>query len=407
MEKWALPDKWEWHRIDEVCKVNPRRPRFDRDEDVPTSFVPMAAVNEDKGAITDMEVRPYREVMHGYTYFEEGDVLFAKITPSMENGKSAIAYNLIDGIGFGSTEFHRLRPKEQVISEWVHYYVRQGSFRREAATYFRGSVGQQRVPKEFLSDHPIPVPPLDVQEHLVTQINRFLEEVTVARASHSNIDENIEGLMRSVLGEVFFEPVDANLSKGWKIKSVSEISDKPQYGYTQSASNEPIGPKFLRISDIQDRSVNWNEVPYCECNVKDLAKYRLQKGDLVFARSGATTGKTYLVQDPPEAVFASYLIRLQIQEFALPEYVYWFFQSPYYWQQITPRGAAQPNVNAQVLGSLRLPIPVDESRQRQIVAYLDDIQAKVREMTEIQNSNQKLLERLEQAILDQAFHGEL
>ena len=159
MEQWPLPAGWEWKRLAEVSEINPRRPSIQRSDDAPTSFVPMAAVDEVEGRFAEIHTRPYGEVKRGYTYFEENDVVFAKITPCMENGKAAIARSLIDGFGFGTTEFHVFRPKPGVLPEWLHRYVRQSDFRREAKERFRGAVGQQRVPQDFSKDansHPLP-----------------------------------------------------------------------------------------------------------------------------------------------------------------------------------------------------------------------------------------------------------
>ena len=107
-----------------------------------------------------MSLRQVAEVEKGYTYFQEGDVLFAKITPCMENGKCAIAKRLVNGIGFGSTEFHVIRPKESVTSEWIYYYLRQETTRKKAKRSMTGSAGQKRVPSLFLQDVEIPLPPL-------------------------------------------------------------------------------------------------------------------------------------------------------------------------------------------------------------------------------------------------------
>ncbi|HSH81768.1 MAG TPA: hypothetical protein VLA19_24855 [Herpetosiphonaceae bacterium] len=120
---WSLPEGWEWRTIGGdrgICTVNPRRPRVVRSDNVLTSFLAMENVDEVLGKIEDLQAKPFHEVRRGYTYFEEEDVLFAKITPSMQNGKSAIARNLIDGIGFGSTEFHVLRPQNNILPEWIH-----------------------------------------------------------------------------------------------------------------------------------------------------------------------------------------------------------------------------------------------------------------------------------------------
>jgi type I restriction enzyme, S subunit len=108
--------------------------------------------------------------------------------------------------------------------------------------------------------------------------------------------------------------------KGWEVKKLAEVS-AINYGYTESASSRPVGPRFLRITDIQDDHVDWKSVPYCEIATADLSKYRLASGDIVFARTGATTGKSFLVDAPPNAVFASYLIRLRLlDKKLLPEF---------------------------------------------------------------------------------------
>lgn len=139
--------------------------------------------------------------------------------------------------------------------------------------------------------------------------------------------------------------------------SIGDITTAIQYGFTESATSVPLGPKFLRITDIQDGEVNWDSVPYCKCN--DVEKYRLKKGDLVFARTGATTGKSYLIGECPEAVFASYLIRLRVKENVCPNYVYYFFQSELYWLKIRSgiTGSTQGGLNATKLSEFEVDLP--------------------------------------------------
>ena len=163
------------------------------------------------------------------------------------------------------------------------------------------------------------------------------------------------------------------MKKGWQTKRLSEVSSM-NYGYTESASSEPVGPRFLRITDIQDDRVDWDRVPFCKIESADLPKYCLASGDIVFARTGATTGKSFLVNDPPSAVFASYLIRLRLlDQQLLPEFVSLFFQTAGYWQSIKEgsSGSAQGGFNATKLGELRIPVP-PLSEQRRIVGLLDE-----------------------------------
>jgi len=163
------------------------------------------------------------------------------------------------------------------------------------------------------------------------------------------------------------------MKKGWETKELAAVSTI-NYGYTESASSEPIGPRFLRITDIQDDHVDWDSVPYCKIEKADLPKYRLASGDIVFARTGATTGKSFLVDEPPDAVFASYLIRLRLlDKKLLPEFVQLFFQTAGYWQSIKDgsSGSAQGGFNATKLGALTIPVP-PLAEQRRIVGILDE-----------------------------------
>lgn len=157
--------------------------------------------------------------------------------------------------------------------------------------------------------------------------------------------------------------------------SLSSLAQTPQYGFTASASNVEVGPKFVRITDIQDGMINWDTVPYCQCEQPE--KYLLSSNDILFARTGATTGKTFLVRQAPSAIFASYLIRLRPKESVRPEYLYYFFQSNAYWSQILEEkeGSAQPNVNGKKLFTIQVPV-VDNETQLLISRFLEAVRSR-------------------------------
>jgi hypothetical protein len=167
------------------------------------------------------------------------------------------------------------------------------------------------------------------------------------------------------------------LPSGWEEATVKELCGQPQYGYTESATHEAVGPKFLRITDIQDGGVNWNSVPFCPCD--ETQKYRLADGDILFARTGATTGKSYLVHNPPEAVFASYLIRIRPGTPVLPEYVWWYFQSSGYWASVFGGidDGNRPNMNGSKLAALRVPFPKSKTEQRRLVARIEALTSRL------------------------------
>lgn len=189
---------------------------------------------------------------------------------------------------------------------------------------------------------------------------------------------------------------------------MKDMADSIQYGHTASAVRRESGPRFLRITDIQDGRVDWSAVPSCDIPKDDLAKYKLAPGDLVFARTGATTGKSFLIGECPEAVFASYLIRVRVSVDVDSRYLATFFQSPDYWRQIEggKRGIGQPNVNGKVLGEIQFPLaPLPE--QRRIVAEIEKqftrLEAGVAALRRVQAN----LKRYRAAVLKAACEGKL
>lgn len=251
MDNWQLPIDWEWKALPEICVLNPKRPRLQRADDVPTSFVPMQAVDDVEGKITGMETRRYEEVKRGYTYFEENDVLMAKITPSMENGKAAIATKLIDGIGFGTTEFHVFRPKEGILPAWIFYFIRRLSFRLEAKSHFRGAVGQQRVPEDFLKSYEIPIPfpndparSLETQKRIVLRLETLLGEVKSARELQESIEEETNLLADSVLTEIF-----ASRDQWQNEKPLDELVS------IEASLVDPREPEYSKLPHIYGASI--------------------------------------------------------------------------------------------------------------------------------------------------------
>jgi len=174
--------------LKDCCIINPRKSEDKRlVKGLEVSFVPMAAVSE-KGALDLSETRLYEKVKTGFTYFSENDVLFAKITPCMENGKGAIMENLNQGVGFGSTEFHVLRPIEGVSNPyWLYQITAFDKFRKDAAMNMTGSAGQRRVPASYLEKYHIGLPPIDLQI-------RFAEFVRQADKSKSALQDTIDRL---------------------------------------------------------------------------------------------------------------------------------------------------------------------------------------------------------------------
>lgn len=200
----SLPDGWRWEKLGKICTMNPTKPKdFKRQADTPTSFIPMEAIDEKIGAAKPV-TKAYSAIARGYTFFAENDVLFAKITPCMQNGKSAIVRGLTDGIGFGSTEFHVLRAKENILPEWIFYLVRNPDFRRLAEQQFDGSAGQQRVPNDFMYNALVPLPPtLEEQRSIAKRISTRLAEAERIRQAAERQYEAAKSLAGAIVREAF------------------------------------------------------------------------------------------------------------------------------------------------------------------------------------------------------------
>jgi restriction endonuclease S subunit len=164
------------------------------------------------------------------------------------------------------------------------------------------------------------------------------------------------------------------LPPNWARVTLKDCCVRPEYGFTASASREDVGPKFLRITDIQDGRVDWTKVPYVAAPAT-LGDFKLKQGDIVVARIGATTGKAFLIDDSPDALFASYLIRIRTKPGTSPEFISFYFQSRQYWNQINQSkgGRLKGGVNIPILESLSLPLPPLQE-QRAIAHVLQMVQ---------------------------------
>jgi hypothetical protein len=194
-------------KLHEVAIMRPPRTEIKNLQDsVEVSFVPMASINEENGKIESMMTRALREVSKGFTFFRENDILFAKITPCMENGKVAVARNMKNGIGFGSTEFFVIRPHDPKLVDWLYYFLRRKSFRNIAKANMGGTVGQQRVPKQFMEDVSIPFPSsTGKRERIIESIESLLRLVDEAKSMREIVNQDSRALIPSTLGNLFNE----------------------------------------------------------------------------------------------------------------------------------------------------------------------------------------------------------
>ena len=205
-----------------------------------------------------------------------------------------------------------------------------------------------------------------------------------------------------------YEQVPFEVPSSWVWTTVNGISKSILYGVNESAKASGKY-KLLRITDIQNNSVHWDSVPYTDFDENKANSYLLNDGDILFARTGATVGKSYLVQGlTEEAIYASYLIRVQTYDVVLPQYVKFYFESGYYWEQIEQEsvGVGQPNVNGTILGNLHIPIPPIHEQCR-IVSELTKWMGIIDVIEQGKTDLQTVIKQAKSKILDLAIHGKL
>jgi len=368
-----LPPGWRWAKLGEVAEINPRRPKgFQRDSRAPTTFVPMAAVDARRGEIADPQIRPYAEVANGFTFFAEGDVLFAKITPCMQNGKHAVATRLIHGLGFASTEFHVLRAGPQIEASWIHHFLRQSSVLEAATKHFTGAVGQQRVPDDFLRNLLVPLPPPSEQRRIAAMLVLGLNELRKARAAAEARLAAANGLPAAYLRSIF----DGKRAANWKprplgllLKARHEVMhprDKPSGAavfvgleHIESGTGRRFASVSLRMEDLKGR------------------KPRFYKGDIVYGYLRPYLNKVWVAEFDGLCSVDQYIFTVQPKE-ANAEFIAWFMRSPVYLERAPIDGSPGqlPRIRTEEVAATLINLPELEEQNhlvKEISQALEDI----------------------------------
>jgi type I restriction enzyme S subunit len=379
----------------ELAEVNPYVDLAGLRPDTPVSFIPMADVSESGGWLRRQE-RRLADVRVGYTPFAEGDVLFAKITPCMENGKGAHAVGLRSRIGFGSTEFHVLRARPPNAPRFIFHWLQTRSARQKAIAYMGGSAGQQRVQAEFFAHFEIPCIGPEDQERIAA----VLDAIDALIAKTEAVIAKFKQIRAGLLHDLLTRGIDANgslrpppdqaphLYKGsplgkipreWEVRGVL---DMPPTG-RQAILTGPFGAQLgqsdfrthgvpvLRIGNVQSGHVDWADVQHVT-NEKatELSRFRVRTGDLLFARQGATTGRNALADKRAEGALINYhIIRVAVDHgLCLPVFLHAMFNCEHTLRQVNRdkgRGTRE-GINTEQIASIRFALPTVGEQQRSV-----------------------------------------
>lgn len=372
-----LPPGWAWASIGELCDINPRQ--FDKPprDDEEISLVPMAAIEAKTGQVDTSNKAHYGAVREkSLTPFQELDVLFAKITPCMENGKVGVARGLQAGRGLGSTEFFVLRSRGAVLPEYLAHYLLQPSFRQDAERNMTGAVGQRRVPRAYLAEQSLPLPPLAEQHRIVAALEAYLSGLNAGLSDATRARRRVAEFWQSTLDRGIF---GQSLGKYWPVSSLGQLSYGGDYGTSIKCSYDGQGVAVVRIPNIFDGEVNLTDMKYATDPTVDLSKLYLSNGDILFVRTNGSRsliGRTAVVDTAGATVaFASYLIRFRLRtEVVRPKWVHHALQSSLCRRRLEREAASsagQYNLSLTKLESIPIPVP-RLSKQDSILSELND-----------------------------------
>ena len=366
-------------KLSEVCTVNPRKSQLAEKPETRVSFVPMADLNEHCISFQPNDEKQLSEVSASYTYFENNDVLLAKVTPCFENGKAGIASGLLNGIGFGSSEFYVLRSNGQVMPEWVYFCVMHPLFRKAAVAQMTGTGGLQRVPRDYVENFQIPLPPLEVQKEIVAEIEGYQKVINGARAVLDHYRPHI--------------PIHPD----WPMVRLGDLASEDcslSYGIVQPGDELPDGLPIVRPVDLTSNLIRLSGLK--RINPKAAEGYKrttLQGGEVLLCVRGTTGVASVASPELAGANVTRGIVPIRFNPaLALPAFGLTALCTESVQSQIRLKtyGATLQQINIGDLRELQIPLP-PLATQQAIVAEIEAEQALVA-------ANRELITRFEQKI---------
>jgi type I restriction enzyme, S subunit len=408
---------WKTTALIGVCQIRPpkgeARERVSADSLV--SFLPMEDMGIDEKFVHSTQTRLLSEVVGGYTYFADGDVLLAKITPCFENGKLGIADGLANGIGFGSSEYFVFRPDRTLSKEWLYYFLSRDAFRVEGAERMSGAVGHRRVSKEFIESCPIPVPPLVEQHRIVRILDETFERIATAKANTERNLKNARAIFESHLQSVFTKrgtqwdrlTLQILLERGW-IEGHLDGNHGGDYPRKDEFLNE--GVPYISASCLDNERVDMSRAKF----LSPTRAARLRKGiarnnDVLFAHNATVGPVAILHTDEERVILGTSLTYYRCNpKYILPEYLAHYMRSfafkTQYVQVMRQSTRNQVPISKQREFFHVIP-PLDE--QQRLVGPLDGLFEYSQCLTSIFERKLGFLEALKNSLLNQAFSAQL
>lgn len=390
---------WPMVALGDVVKVNPRLPK-DTDESQLVTFLKMASVSE-QGELLEQESRVLADTKKGFTYFERNDVLLAKITPCFENGKAALVSGLNTKIGFGSTEFHVIRPMEgKIDKEYLFYLVWNEQFRFLGEHAMKGAAGQQRISADFLKGLKIPLPPLETQK----QIAAVLEKADQLRKDCQQMEQELKSLAQSVFIDMFGDPVTN--PKGWELCSFEDLTTLVTYGLTVRPRYHEEGVPLISARELRSGVLNFSDSPKISpedfSNLSD--KGCPKKEDILFSKTGSI-GHCAIVETDMDFAVTQNAARIVVnKEKCHPEFLLAFLRTDYFYNLAnrSAKGNAVKDLQLGIMKKFPMYIPPVEQQLRFL-----EIRTLIYGNAEDAKKQKIQLEDNFNSLMQRAFKGEL
>lgn len=395
---------WIQGTLGSSCLIKPSKSEARKNvhADALVTFAPMEDLGIEKKYLAATKTRVHTDVVGSYTYFADGDVLLAKITPCFENGKLGIATSLTNGIGYGSSEYIVFRPDAKLSNEWLYYWLSREDFREEGAARMAGAVGHKRVSKEFIESYPIPIPPLADQQRIVALLDEAFDGIATAQANAEKNLQNARALFESHLQSVF-----SQRGEGWEEKTISSVAKHSLGKMLDKAKNKGELQPYLRNINVRWFTFNLSDILEMRFLEGESAKYTAIKGDVLICEGGYP-GRAAIWNEDVPIYFQKALHRVRFHEL---EHNIWFVYF-LYWQDKSGllkqhfSGTGIQHFTGEVLSKFKLPIPPLPTL-RQLVSRIEEISTETQRLESIYQQKLAALAELKKSLLHQAFSGAL
>jgi type I restriction enzyme S subunit len=415
----SLAKHWKSVPLGTVSTFAPKKPLHLKDSDEPCSFVPMASVEEESGVIhLDQTIGISEGLKRSLTYFNEGDVLFAKVTPCMENGKIAVAKNLLNGRGFGSSEFHVITPGKSLNAEYLRHFLVSEDFRTNAALAMTGAVGLRRVPKTYLQEHLIPLPPLDEQVRVVQALDSYLARLDVALEELQSASRKSEHLFLGALDRAIADCPAESYKPLSDFLVTLEAKKKVQRGWSPQCLSHPKREEanwaVLKTTAVQHMRYEPQHNKELPKNLNPKTHLEVQHGDFLMTTTGPRNRcgvVCYVPCTPEKLIFSGKILRFRTDPKRLiPQWLELVLASNKYQKHLDKLkvGSSDSSVsigNNQVL-SIEVPVPPLDL-QSDLIASLEKIKVLSARFEREILSEKRRFDQLRRGLLNTAFSGNL